>query len=251
MFVGMKFLNRVFIFSNYGIGFLLFLLINGCKYEITKPTLGVRYIFSSEHQKDWTATSGHWRWEEDVLIGETTTEHPLNQSSFLIWGHEVEDFVLNISFRVSKNGNSGIYYRCESGPSGYDALLGYQADIDGGHHYTGIIYENFLDRHREVLVDRGAHVHILESDQIKTSSFQKKDHLLEFINESDWNEYEIIARGSTIIQKINGHVVSILEDNAEARQKKGLFGFQLHEGPPMKVEFKNAVYKNLKSPLQN
>ena len=56
----------------------------------------------------------------------------------------------------------------------------------------------------------------------------------------------IIARGNTIIQILNGHVTAMLvDDDTKGRALKGLLGFQMHVGPPMKVEFRNIYLKTL------
>ncbi len=226
---------------------IFFILIGACTSESKESSDSTNeLIFGNEYTDQWKESSNHWRWEDGVLIGETTKENPLEQSSFLIWDQEVQDFILNISFRISSQGNSGIYYRCERGPEGYDDLLGYQADIDGQHNYTGIVYENFIDRHREILAKRGQFVRISESDSVKTFPISLVDHSnKDLIKDNTWNEYELIVKGALIVQKLNGSVVSMVEDEAVDRIKKGLFGFQLHQGPPMKVEFRDAVFKDL------
>ncbi|HRQ50262.1 MAG TPA: DUF1080 domain-containing protein, partial [Agriterribacter sp.] len=130
----------------------LLFLTAGCKPKSDNhAAVAPEYIFSKSYQGQWKGSADHWRWENDVLTGETTENDPLERSNFLVWEREVEDFILDISFRISPNGNSGIYYRCEQGPEGYDDLLGYQADIDGQNTYTGIVYENFINRHRKIL----------------------------------------------------------------------------------------------------
>ena len=56
----------------------------------------------------------------------------------------------------------------------------------------------------------------------------------------------LIARGSTITQILNGAVMSmIVDEDLKNRQLGGLIGFQMHVGPPMKVEFRNIWLKTL------
>ena len=63
----------------------------------------------------------------------------------------------------------------------------------------------------------------------------------------DWNQFQVIARGNTLIHLLNGHVTAVFVDDDQAnRSMKGLIGVQLHTGPPMKVEFRNIYLKNLK-----
>ncbi|HRO44760.1 DUF1080 domain-containing protein [Agriterribacter sp.] len=227
---------------------IVFLVLTGaCKQKDSDSSaIGAEYIFSEAYQNQWKGSPDHWRWENGILTGETTETNPIKRSAFLIWNREVEDFILNISFRISFNGNSGIYYRCEQGPEGYDDLLGYQADIDGQHTYTGIVYENFINRHRKILAERGRMVRISEMDSLHSFPIFTGDQTIkDYIKDNTWNAYELIVKGTLIVQKLNGQMVSMVEDNAKNRVKKGLFGFQLHQGPPMKVEFRDAWFRDL------
>lgn len=226
-------------------GFLL--LTAGCNSKSNEPTRCVpEYIFSEAYRGQWKGSADHWRWENDVLTGETTPNNPLTQNDFLVWDRQVEDFILDISFRISSNGNSGIYYRCEQGPQGYDGLLGYQADIDGQNTYTGIVYENFINRHRKILAAQGQLVRISETDSVRAFPFSgNRQTIKDYIKKDTWNTYELIVKGTLIIQKLNGQMVSVVEDRAQHRVKRGLFGFQLHQGSPMKVEFRDARFSDL------
>ena len=57
--------------------------------------------------------------------------------------------------------------------------------------------------------------------------------------ENGWNELVVIAKGPTLIQKINGVVFSQLTDHDEKYStSKGWIAFQDH-GKGTKVEFKN------------
>ncbi len=232
------------------LGTLLFLA--SCKQQNNSPSgVSPEFIFRPEHQNQWNGSKELWRWEDGILIGETTINHPIKRSAFLIWNREVEDFILNISFRISPKGNSGIYFRSEKGPDGYDDLLGYQADIDGQQVYTGIVYENFLKRNRAILARQGQLVRISEADSVKSFPFFVDDQSIKnYVKDGDWNDYELIVKGAIIVQKLNGSLISMVEDKAQDRIKKGLFGFQLHQGEPMKVEFKDAVFIDLSRIIQ-
>lgn len=222
-------------------------LTAGCNTKNNDQPAGVpEYIFSEAYRGQWKGSPGHWSWENDVLTGETTQNNLLKQNDFLVWDRQVEDFILEISFRISSNGNSGIYYRCGQGPQGYDGLLGYQADIDGQNTYTGIVYENFINRHRKILAAQGQLVRISETDSVHAFPFFGNGQTIkDYIKDNAWNEYELIVKGTLIIQKLNGQIVSVVQDQAQHRVKRGLFGFQLHQGQPMKVEFRDARFSDL------
>ena len=69
--------------------------------------------------------------------------------------------------------------------------------------------------------------------------------LKKFIKSGDWNDMEVIARGNTLIQLINGHVMSALIDDDKANRKlDGLIGIQLHVTQAgEKVEARNIRIK--------
>ena len=73
----------------------------------------------------------------------------------------------------------------------------------------------------------------------------ESDALRAFIKSGDWNQIHIIARGNTIIQLINGKVMSVVVDDDTANRKmSGLIGVQLHKTPAdMKMEVRNVRLK--------
>jgi hypothetical protein len=53
-----------------------------------------------------------------------------------------------------------------------------------------------------------------------------------------------VAKGTTLKHYVNGTLMSEVEDaDTKNRKLSGLFGFQVHVGPPMKVMFKNILLK--------
>ena len=73
------------------------------------------------------------------------------------------------------------------------------------------------------------------------------DELKSVIKSGDWNDLTIIARGNTLIQMINGRVMSILiDDDKEHRKLEGEIGIQLHRVPgnAMTIETRNIRIKN-------
>jgi hypothetical protein len=99
-------------------------------------------------------------------------------------------------------------------------MAGYQADMGNG--CWGSLYE---ERLRGVLVPYNPTLieHILKKD--------------------DWNEYQIVATADYSILILNGVVTAEISDPEGA--KKGIFGLQLHGGPPQEVAFRNICIKEL------
>ena len=76
--------------------------------------------------------------------------------------------------------------------------------------------------------------------------YKRQADIVAAIDPADWNEYVIRAKGNHITQSINGAVTVELTDNQEAKAAaSGLLSFQIHQGPPMRVQFKNIRIKNL------
>ena len=64
------------------------------------------------------------------------------------------------------------------------------------------------------------------------------------MKKEDWNTCRIVAKGNRLKHYINGVLMSDVTDDDEVNRKlNGLLGFQVHVGPPMKVEYKNIMVK--------
>ena len=72
------------------------------------------------------------------------------------------------------------------------------------------------------------------------------DDLKSLIKVNDWNQLHIIARGNELTHVLNGRLMAAaIDDDATNRAMGGLIGFQLHQGLPMKVEYRNIWLKGL------
>ena len=204
--------------------------------------------------KSWDGDPAYWKAENGMLVGETSEANKLSENTFVIWrGGEPADFELKVEFRMSST-NSGIQFRSTHLPPGGEGrsavvgkwvLKGYQADIDYDNRFTGMIYE---ERGRGFLMQRGQAVYIGPdaSKRVVGNLERAADELKAIIKPGDWNYVHLIARGNTIVNIVNGHVTAmIVDDDAKGRTLKGLLGFQIHVGPPMKIEFKNISLKKL------
>jgi hypothetical protein len=210
-------------------------------------------IFDGTSLKGWDGDTKFWRAEGGAIVGQTTTENPLKENTFIIWrGGEPADFELKVEYRINAT-NSGIQIRSVHLPAGTQqgrgaitgnwVLKGYQCDIDAENRFTGQIYE---ERGRGFLAMRGQFAYVPDGGGPKVvGALQRSaDELLKVIKVNDWNQAHVIARGNMITEILNGHVTSTLvDDDTKARALKGLLGFQIHVGEPMKVEFKNIWLK--------
>jgi len=206
-------------------------------------------IFDGKTLDKWDGDPAFWRVEGGAIVGQSTEQNPVKQNTFVIWrGGQPADFELKVEFRMNAT-NSGIQVRSVQLPAGADigkwVMKGYQADIDFANQFTGQIYE---ERGRGFLAMRGQTVYVPDGGRPRVigNLQQSADELKAIIKTNDWNYVHIIARGNTIIQILNGAVTSIVvDDDAKNRVLSGLLGFQMHVGPPMKVEFRNIWLKTL------
>lgn len=210
-------------------------------------------IFDGKTLDGWDGDSTYWSVEDGVLVGEVTPETVMKRNSFIIWrGGTPVDFELKVEYRVTRKGNSGLSYRNVQLTDAPWSLAGYQADIDGPFHderiprrrYTG---QSWDERGRRFLARRGEIVQIDQTGEpIVIGSLGDIDELETYLNNEDWNEYHIIARGNVLTHIVNGHVMSIvIDDDIKNRRMEGLIGMQVHKGPPHKIEYRNLRLKNL------
>jgi hypothetical protein len=207
---------------------------------------GFRQIFDGKSLAGWDCDPDFWRVESGEIVGETRADHQPAQNIFCIWkGGKPGDFELKLQYKLTgTTGNSGIQYRSVEMPEvARWVLQGYQADIDGEQRYTGQIYE---ERKRGFLALRGQIAYVPEGG--KTGAIGTTgdgDELKRAIRINDWNDMDIMARGNTLIQLINGHVMSILVDDDKAnRRTDGEIGIQLHKTTAaMKIESRNIRIK--------
>jgi hypothetical protein len=204
---------------------------------------GWKSLFDGKTLEGWEGKSQFWSVRDGAITGQTTPENPTKGNTFIIWrGGEVGDFELTLQFRIV-DGNSGIQYRSEELDD--FVVKGYQGDIMDGERFIGILYE---ERGRGILAQRGQKVLIGEDgtkEIVGTTGDEQK--LLDSIKWQDWNTYSVSAKGNHLVQKINGFVaVDVTDNQASQAREKGILALQLHQGPPMLVQFKDIKLRELK-----
>lgn len=224
---------------------------------------GFEEIFNGKSLHGWEGDPVYWRVEDGTLVGEVTPQTLLQRNSFIIWrGGIVADFILEVQYRITADGNSGINYRSEEVNGVPYALRGYQGDIDGFKEqpYTGMNYE---ERKRTTIAKRGQKVKLPAVPETDSLYMHIKDNVwtatevIDSLGEAsvlraaikppgEWNDYRIVAKGNRLQHFINGVLMSDITDNDVSRRKlEGLLGVQVHVGPPMKVAFRNFRLKKL------
>lgn len=192
-------------------------------------------IFNGRDLTGWKGDLTLWSVEDGAITGTTVAEKPIKDNSFLIWEGELSDFELALKFRI-QDGNSGIQFRSQS--HGDFKVGGYQADIDAGMRFMGILYD---ERGRGILAERGQNVVRGADGKAETKALgMDEEKFKQSFKPGEWNTYVIRAEGNRITQTINGMVTVDFTDNEEAgRDASGILALQIHAGPPMKVQFKD------------
>ncbi len=224
---------------------LLLTLLSTLAHAAPKP------LFNGKTLAGWEGNPDLWSVQDGVITGKTTAEKPASGNTFLIWkGGDVTDFEITFKYKMKPGDdkgfvNSGLQFRSKIvDPKGF-VVAGYQADLEYGSSYSGILYE---EKGRGILAQRGQKVTITQGAEPSKPKIQvtgetgKSDEIQVAIKKDDWNEYRLVVKGNHIQQSINGKVTVNVTDETAEGAKKGIFAFQLHAGPPMQIQFKDILY---------
>ena len=221
----------------------LFLALTLTMATASADEAGFKSLFDGQSLKGWEGKSEFWSVSNGAITGQTTKENPTKGNTFLIWRDgKVGDFELRLKFRID-GGNSGIQYRSEE-LDGF-VVKGYQADIDVTNKFIGILYGEKTGR--GIIAQRAKKI-VIDKDGKKevVGDTCNEQELLASIKKGDWNDYTIIAKGTNLVQKINGFTTVDLTDNHKDAKSSGILALQLHAGPPMLIQFKDIRLKTLK-----
>jgi len=201
-------------------------------------------IFNGKDLSGWDGDPRFWSVKDGMIRGETSLKALPLGNTFLIWrGGTLRDFELRVKFRI-QNGNSGIQYRSKD--RGKWVVSGYQAEVENKQGKVGFLYE---EKGRKYLANVGESVEMTASAERKvTGAIASKEELIKrgYYKEKDWNEYLIVAKGNHIEQTLNGFkTIDLLDNDEKGRALEGILALQIHAGPPMIVEFKDILLKNL------
>lgn len=205
---------------------------------------GFTSLFNGKDLSGWKGNKEYWSVDDGAITGRTTAENLLKYNTFLIWeGGKPADFELKFKYKIV-GGNSGVQYRSRVIDDEKFVVSGYQADIDSSPRYTGINYE---EKARKILAERGERVTIGADGKKAAESIGDKVELMKHVKIEDWNDYTVIAKGNRLQHIINGVLMSeVIDSETEKATKSGIIAFQVHQGPPMTVQFKDVKLKESK-----
>jgi len=204
-------------------------------------------LFNGEDLTGWDGADGFWRVAKGTIIGETTSKRPLEHHSYLIWrGGRVKDFELRLKFRISgSRGNSGIQYR--SRDLGDHNVAGYQYNIQATRPGATAVLEEMKNGRGGHLASMGQRVHLLDNDRREViGTTGDANEINAKSKQAGWNTVVIRAEGNRLQHWLNGFLaVDVTDDNDAKSADKGILAFQLHSGPPMKIELKDVFLRHL------
>ena len=197
-------------------------------------------LFDGKTLNGWAGDDKYWSIEDGCITGRSTAETPVPYSMYLVWqGEPVGDFTLLADFRIDAGGNSGIEYRAWKDDARNFGLNGYQADISPGD-IMGILYGEDLG---EIIAWRGESAKFSKDGVKSIEKFGDANEIANAIRMTGWNTYRIEARGNRFTEYINDVKTSELVDEREKSPKSGIFGLQIHPGPPTSFQYKNIFLK--------
>lgn len=164
-------------------------------------------LFNGKNLKGWTVVGGKapYKVVDGAIVGTTIANTP---NSFLRTTAEYDDFILELSFKVDDELNSGIQFRSNSKPEFKDGIVhGYQYDIDPSERaWTGGIYDEA----------REGWLYPLTTNKKASKAFKP----------GCWNDVRIEAIGNRIRTWINGVPAADILDNQDS---KGFIALQVHQ----------------------
>ncbi len=207
-------------------------------------------LFNGKDLTGWEGLPNFWSVQDGVITGASTAENLVKQNTFLIWKDgQPSDFTLTLKYKTTpgddkKFTNSGIQYRSHIIDAANFVVGGYQADLEYGDTYSGILYE---EKGRGILAKRGEKVIITQGEKPAkpklevTGSTGDTKEIQAAIDKDGWNDYKIVAKGNHVQHFINGKLtIDVTDETAEA-PKSGVIALQMHAGAPMKIQFKDIV----------
>lgn len=199
-------------------------------------------LFDGESLKGWSGRKDIWSVEDGAIVGTNPENAPVEYNTFLVSDKKVKDFELTLEFKLN-GGNSGIQYRSKLIDADKFIVGGYQADI-ADKQYIGINYE---ERGRGIIAERGQIIHIdKDGKRSQVGSSGDSNALLSRIKFDDWNTYRIVAKGNKLQHFINDALMcEVLDEEPGKQASEGVLAFQVHQGPPMKVYFRNIKLTEL------
>jgi hypothetical protein len=202
--------------------------------EAIEPTVEgseVINLLNGDNLDAWKVPSNHWRLDEGVIVGNTDNEK-LEAPEWIYTNQQFGDFEFTCEMKLTgdKARNTGIYFRVNTflfkekqRDVSYEAASGYE--FDAAYHQPG------KTNMRGTLGDWYA--------RPKLRVFPDEKIINQVYKPEEWNRMTIRARANRIEYWLNGIKIMDFLDSDPKASRKGIIGFQIHNGSVMKVEYQN------------
>ncbi|MEM0969258.1 MAG: DUF1080 domain-containing protein [Verrucomicrobiota bacterium] len=201
---------------------------------------GIDFIsmFNGENLEGWEGKPGAWI----VRDGEIWCTGESKEKNWLIWrSQEPGNFTLRLEFLWEK-GNSGVQVRSDD--LGDWQVFGYQVEVARrevmGLWHHSLLPKDHPKREARHLMSTAGESAMIDPEGKRTNKVkQDAEDVQARYEEGQWNSMEIVAKGDTLTQSINGVLFAELTDrDEELSRKKGWIALQDH-GKGCRVAFRN------------
>lgn len=226
------------------------------KAKATLPAAGADGWISLFNGKDltgWEGLPGYWTVVDGAIQCAETKETSKQTDLILLASKESPEtfanFEIHYSFKwLTPGGNSGLQIRGKIDKPEMFHVGGYQADIDAGNQYSGIIYdEGGVAGGRGIMSKRGEKTVWDAENKRSSTPLDKTDAEIKAKIKpmGEWNDVVVVVNGNHITYSINGQVTTDLTDDSPKACKDGVIGLQMHGGHTMTLQFKDLKIKML------
>lgn len=214
-------------------------------------------LFNGKDLTGWEGLEGYWSIVDGAIQGSETKENSKQTDLILLYSknnpEKFANFEIHYSFKwVTPDGNSGMQICGKIDNPEMFHVGGYQADIDAGNSYTGIIYdEGGVAGGRGIMSNCGEKT-VWDAENKRSSTPLDKSNAeiaAKIKPVGEWNDAVVIADGNHITYSINGQVTTEMTDSSPKACKDGVIGIQMHAGYTMTLQVKDIKIKMLDKKL--
>ena len=207
---------------------ILVIIMSGCSGEQKTDTDGAVSLFDGESFAGWGGDMNWFRIEDGAIVA-GSLEKDIPHNMFLCTTKEYGDFELKLEIKILGPGdNSGIQFRSRRIPGGPE-VSGYQADAGGPIGDFGVVWGSLYD----------------EARRNKMLVTANQEEIVKAYRQNDWNEMVVKCQGTHIQIWVNGYQSVDYNEEDDTIAKKGIIGFQIHQGAPTEVWFRNITLTEL------
>jgi hypothetical protein len=178
-------------------------------------------FFNGKDLDGWQGLTEYWSVRDGAIVG--SDPKGLGFNTFLCSKKSYKDFELHFQVRLTGEGwtgNSGVQIRSAVFNLEHYAVRGPQCDM--GEGYWASLY--------------GEHI----GGMMKQAP---KEVVEKVLKKDDFNDYYVRCVGKHVTIKLNGETT--VDDDFPQVREEGLIAWQIHQGKPMEVVFKNIAFTDL------